>query len=61
MHAIPRSLLLALLLLILAPAHAARDFLVDADWLATERDNNPKPSGTERTVRSFLGGPSPLA
>ena len=40
MHAIPRSLLLALLLLFLAPAQAARDFLVDADWLAAERDNN---------------------
>ena len=39
-----RRLLIPVLLSLLtfAPAHAARDFLVDADWLATEQANNPK-------------------
>ena len=39
-----RRLLIPVLLSLLtfAPAHAARDFLVDADWLAAERANNPK-------------------
>ncbi len=38
----PRLLMLALLLAVLNPAQAARDFLVDADWVAAERDSNPK-------------------
>lgn len=41
----PRPLLLTILLCILvfAPgANAAHDFLVDADWLAAEKENNPK-------------------
>ena len=46
MHATPflslRLLMLALLLAVLNPALAARDFLVDADWLAAERDSNPR-------------------
>ena len=39
-----RPLLLPLLLLLLSitPAQAAPDFLVDADWLAAEKTNNPK-------------------
>ncbi len=39
-----RRLLIPVLLSLLtfAPAHAARDFLVDADWLAAEQANNPK-------------------
>ena len=37
-----RLLLLVLLLAILSPAQAARDFLIDADWLAAARDDNPK-------------------
>ncbi len=46
MHAPPflktRLLTLALLLTVLNPVLAARDFLVDADWLAAERDSNPR-------------------
>lgn len=37
-----RLLMLGLLLAVLSPAQAAQDFLVDADWLAAERDSNPK-------------------